>query len=652
MRSPAISAKRKTSERIGSSGLLLPELINRAMAAHDRLKYFLLLLQSASAYAQAPHQVARTLRQEREASGVPDAALDDVIAASRMVGDAIVRIPNAASIMKLIFVNVGHMLEPVAMAATWRSDLRERAEHYRRRLDALLAQAPSCSDDQLPPSAVAAMTRRSENGHDSVHQLAVDLHWELNRLQSSVAVESIDGASAYGLTEADRLLVRAFMKGVNETAPLKLDHPGFVTTASRDGDRVSIQSELGATDVHAVVVHVSGLTVTVIYADQHRPRIRFFREMLQPYDVRWEAAPRAGSGDHEMAVGRYTAAAADDLEAFLTRVGSRLVFLVDWNRARKRLSRFVKSADAVALLKWAADNNIGHRAFLEAGDSRLIDAALERAAPTQMRYGARLDDLLGRDAARLFLMSVLRIASAGVSRGTSPRLIDDEIEAELLPYVRRSDRTMLSAAADHAMVIEAAVEWIGRALTRLKNREPHPDHAATFSLIRSWRSRADEIARRTIRMLNQSPDAQPFKLLMADGATAVKAVEEAALTLTLVPHETDGTVLSLLDSLCGLVAGGIREYVRCLEEARDLAGGADRSGLDRFLVTIDRLVALDDQCDEAERAVLERLVRGSSDFRELHLCSAIGSGLDAVYDSVARSCLIVRDYVLGIAPES
>ena len=45
---------------------------------------------------------------------------------------------------------------------------------------------------------------------------------------------------------------------------------------------------------------------------------------------------------------------------------------------------------------------------------------------------ADLFELLGPDAARLFLMSVLGIVSAGLSSGRSMRLIEDEIEAELL----------------------------------------------------------------------------------------------------------------------------------------------------------------------------------------------------------------------------
>lgn len=60
---------------------------------------------------------------------------------------------------------------------------------------------------------------------DTVHQLVMDLHHQVNLLQATIARESIDGANAYGLAEADTPLVRAFMAGVHRTAALKLDYP-------------------------------------------------------------------------------------------------------------------------------------------------------------------------------------------------------------------------------------------------------------------------------------------------------------------------------------------------------------------------------------------------------------------------------------------
>lgn len=644
-----MAARKRLDQAIVDGAGLLPDLIVRGMAAHGRLTYCMTVLRTATAYAQAPNQTPATLRAEREASGLTDGTLDNVVAASRMVSDTIVRIPGAASILALVFTSIRQMLEPIATAAAWRSDLRERAELYQRRLDQLIAQAPPCADDQLPPSAVGALTSRVGNGHDTLHQLAMDLHAELNRLQADTSHESIEGARAFGLTDADRALVRAFINGINASEPVKLAYPGVGTTATRDGDRLSIQNDLGADDLRAIVVQVTSFTVTVIYTDQHRSRVRFLCDLLQQHDISWETGAAHAGAEHETAVGRYTATTQEQLENFLTRLGSRIVYLIDWNHARKCLSRFVKSSDAVAILKWAADNDIGHRAFLLAGEAQLIHTALERAAPDHLRYGGRLDDLLGRESARMFLMSVLRLAYDGMNRGSSARAIDDEIEAELMPYLQHSDRTMLGAALEHATVIAASVEWIAHAVTRLKGSAARTDATAAAALIRTWRSQADEVVRRAIRVLDHSGDPQPFRRLMNNGEQAVRSLERSAFALTLMPLECDATAVALLDSLCSLVTSGVREYVRCLEEARDLTRAPDRADLDRFLVTVDRLVALEHHCDAAERAVLERLIRGTGDFRELHLFSAVAGHLDGAFDSLVQSGLIVRDYVLAVA---
>src|SRR6516164_3729057 len=49
---------------------------------------------------------------------------------------------------------------------------------------------------------------------------------------------------------------------------------------------------------------------------------------------------------------------------FLSAVGAALVFLIDWNKARKLLRSWVAKDDAVRILEWAAQHRIGHRGFL------------------------------------------------------------------------------------------------------------------------------------------------------------------------------------------------------------------------------------------------------------------------------------------------
>ena len=76
-------------------------------------------------------------------------------------------------------------------------------------------------------------------------------------------------------------------------------------------------------------------------------------------------------------------------------LGSRLVFLIDWNRARKRLRDLVGNRAAVELLDWAAEREYGHMAFLLAGGEQLVYDALNFATGRSTRAGESLVDVLG-----------------------------------------------------------------------------------------------------------------------------------------------------------------------------------------------------------------------------------------------------------------
>ena len=100
--------------------------------------------------------------------------------------------------------------------------------------------------------------------------------------------ESIAGALVYGIEASDRPLVRAFARGVERTQRVRFDHPGLGTVATRSGDALVMQNDIGETDAHVVVVKVVGRAVTVIYTDVHLPRLLFFQRMLAGGDIHWE----------------------------------------------------------------------------------------------------------------------------------------------------------------------------------------------------------------------------------------------------------------------------------------------------------------------------------------------------------------------------
>jgi len=70
---------------------------------------------------------------------------------------------------------------------------------------------------------------------------------------------------------------------------------------------------------------------------------------------------------YHLSVGRFKAKDIKELKSFLIFLGSKIVFLIDWNRARKSLRNFMRNADCVKVLHWAAEKEYGHRAYMILG---------------------------------------------------------------------------------------------------------------------------------------------------------------------------------------------------------------------------------------------------------------------------------------------
>jgi O-6-methylguanine DNA methyltransferase len=228
------------------------------------------------------------------------------------------------------------------------------------------------------------------------------------------------------------------------------------------GETLVLQNDLGITDAHVLVIHVSGKTVTVTYTDVHLARLLFFQSLFEGYDVSWEdtrsrKAPAMEDGVYHLCVGSYTAPGSTQLRRYLDRLGSRLVFLIDWNRARKALRPFLRKRAALELLEWAADRDVGHVAWLKLGGAQLVFDAMSYAHGGQLRPGERLDHMLTEGRAVEFLRFTLRRAFSALSQGRPASLVADEVRAELASQVRSTEDAMLDTALEHAgLIVELA----------------------------------------------------------------------------------------------------------------------------------------------------------------------------------------------------
>jgi uncharacterized protein Yka (UPF0111/DUF47 family) len=649
-----MSSKLQIVDALGEGALLLPARINRALKANDQIKYYFSLLQAACAHADHPTQDFSDLRAERIACGSEDDIFDQVIARSRAIGDdGSYSIPHARRIHDLIIDSLREMAAPLSKTAGERGMNGGPHPNYDARLKALQAALAVPGEDKVPASYVNTMTRAARNAGDSPHLLVMDLHRELNKLQAVVAEESIEGASAYGLREDDRILVRAFMTGLNSTAPLKFDHPGLGTTATRAEDKLLIQNDLGTTDVHVLVVHVKGVDATVTYTDVHVERVRFFQSLFETTTLVWEETrsrpTHLGEDDaYHLCLGRMRAKDPSELERFLAFLGSRLVFLIDWNRARKRLQNFVGKRDSIAILKWAADNNHGHRAFLQLGGEQLVFDALARLKNAPIRYGQRLDDVLGREGVVSYLQLVLRATSQGLLEGRSERLIRDEVRAELLSHFHSTQQDLLVLAGDHAALIAELAESMREALLEAEDAIDGSTLAKIAGRAKTSEKNADDLVTRVRDAVKRADGMEVFARLLHEADEAADRFEDAVFLLTLLPSAIEPDVLhESLRNLADLSVAGARDFVKCTQAAPVVYRGGCREDLQDFLEAVDRAVTVEHQTDDVEREVTCLLIRHAKDFRILHLLSEIAHRLEGAADALSRSSLILRDHILS-----
>jgi len=630
---------------LGESELLLPDLMSRALSANDRVKYLLTLLQSARAAADGDAD-ASDLREERLASGVSDPSLDRVVHLSTRREDGSYSIPGAAELVGGAFGEVETMLVPLRAAGVEASGKLD--ERLRR-----LGQEVRPEGDAIDGEGISRLTAGHRREQDSLHLVVMDAHRELNGLTGRLASESIAGALAYGIDTADRPLVGAFARGVERTQRLRFGHPGLGTVATRSGDALVVQNDIGETDAHVVVVKVIDRAVTVIYTDVHLPRLLFFQRMLAGREIRWEDTRSRGSGAasedlYHLAVGRFEADSQPDLEDFLELLGSRMVFLIDWNRARKRLRGLVGNRAAVELLDWAAEREHGHMAFLLAGGEQLVYDALNFATGRGTRAGESLIDVLGGPAAISYLRAVLHICSEGLLAGRSLSLIGDEVRAELIGYVRTARQELLELIGAHAELVVAIGEAARDALEQAALAHPSRDRSEVARLARDWEQRADELVNEVRAACAREEDQAPFLDLVRQADDVADALEEATYSWSLLPQgRVCGQVLAESQRMIALVLDAARNHLRAARLARDVQRGSPSEDMDCFLEATDRIVALERDTDEARREVQTALVSEVDVAGELFVLAQATQACEEAADALMRAAYLLHRQVLG-----
>jgi len=632
-------------EALGVDDLLLPSLVNRALAANDRVKYLLTLLQTARAAADGATEITN-LHEERLASGVDEAQLDRVVGGSIREPNGFYRVPGAERLGRQAIAEARTILAPLTAAdARAARTLAERVE--------AISAALTAQRDLISSEEITLLSAGRGAGGDSLHLVVMDAHRKLNALQGRIATDSIDGARVHDLARGDRELVAAFMRGVHSTERLKFDHPGLGTLATRTGSTLVLQNDLGTTDAHVVVIRVAGLTVTITYTDVHLTRLLFFQSLLSSWRVDWEDTRSRNNtaiegGLYHLTGGQFEADDGAELKRFLEHLGSRLVFIIDWNRARKRLRRLVGRRTAIALLRWAAEAGHGHIAFLRAGADGLVYDALEFAGGRAIHAGESLQDVLGTSAAEQYLKAVLRICSDGLLAGQPVSLVQDEVRAELTGYLRSARQEIHGLALQHAElsveIAEAARDALEHVIVGAADR-----CRAAAARAQSAEHEADELLTEARSTAARSADLDPVLELVQAADDIADSVEEAAFYATLLPegHPT-AAVRPQVRRIARLVLTASRDYLRAVQLSVELRRGGPREEMDAFLAAAHQAIELERETDDAQRAVHQALVgdeerSGTGLFVVVELTRAFEEAADALM----HAAHLLREHTLA-----
>lgn len=635
--------KSQIIKELGEADILLPSLIADGLAANDRVKVRMSALQAAAQHAQAPEQRPTDLSTECRAARIAPADLASLIGGAHRTATGRLAAPGLAALIGDIENDTRAMIRAVNAG---RSSEGQSAE---RRLGTMQRAGLLTIGDEIDFTRVARLTGAQEEA-DSLHRLVMDLHKALNRIAADCAEDTLDGAHVYGLAADDKPAVVAFMRGLNATRALKFDHPGLDTMATRASERLLIQNDIGTTDAHVMVIAVQGLTVTVTYTDVHLARAKFFVRLFDGFAATWSGLDRhtgtnlADENAFYLVTGQFQGNTAQARDDFLTALGAALVFLIDWNKARKLLRTWLSKDDAIRLLDWAARNRIGHRAFLELGGNELLGAAVRNAAPHRIGFGERLDRALGRTAAVEFLKAALRAATEGLQAGRSVRLVRDQIEADLVRHLDRADGALLAIVMRQLGLAHDLAAALNRDLSALQSGVSADRKllAARASRIEQKADRIAIEAREEITRLK----AEPLIAQLVDRVEeAVDELEQAAFIASLAPAAMPPTLSAALAELCKVAIGGIEAAASGLAAAAEVPEGR-RADSDDALAAVLRLMDSEHAADAQERAITALVFTAGFDVATSLSGLELARAIERATDRLASFGHLLRQYIM------
>ena len=151
-----------------------------------------------------------------------------------------------------------------------------------------------------------------------------------------------------------------------------------------------------------------------------------------------------------------------------------------------------------------------------------------------------------------------------------------------------------------------------------------------------------------VRILSRRiEEAQFFFSLIHTADDALDYLEEASFLTTLlpsIPQSKNG--IDELTKIADLAVKGSQEYLKVLISAQTIHKGYSQDEMQEFLTSVNRVLSLEHDCDEALRNTEKTIYLESKNFKELQVYSELARIIEESTNSLMTAVYIIHDNIL------
>jgi hypothetical protein len=162
-----------------------------------------------------------------------------------------------------------------------------------------------------------------------------------------------------------------------------------------------------------------------------------------------------------------------------------------------------------------------------------------------------------------------------------------------------------------------------------------------------WEREADLIVSEVRTLSGRIEEIGFFSNLITAQDDALDYLEEGCFISTLIddpgryPRSLQG-----LEEMAGLAVSAAREFIRALSAALYTRSGSSREELQEFFTAANRVIAVEQEADDALRRTERCLVREVKDAGALHACTELSRTLEESTNALMKAVYILHDNTL------